>query len=43
MLKTGAGVSDARRWLAKTGGSVRQALAAARVPHKKSKRRIQEE
>lgn len=32
MLKTGANVRDARRWLAQTGGNVRQALAAAKKP-----------
>jgi N-acetylmuramic acid 6-phosphate etherase len=30
MLKTGAGARDAQRWLAKTGGNVRQALMAAK-------------
>lgn len=31
MLKTGSGADDARRWLAKSRGSVREALAAVKV------------
>jgi N-acetylmuramic acid 6-phosphate etherase len=39
MLKTGAGLRDARRSLAATGGNVRQALEAATRNHPKPKGR----
>jgi hypothetical protein len=36
MLKTGANARDARRWLAKSGGNVRQALATAKKQQPKA-------
>jgi hypothetical protein len=36
MLKTGASARDARRWLAATGGNVRQALDAGRKQRKRN-------
>ena len=39
MLKTGASARDARRWLAKTGGNIRDALVKAREQRTKMKAR----